>query len=79
MNQVPRQNAKTKVEKDFCKLLNNANFGYNCRNNVDNCFFAPVFDEIEELSYVKNYQNVFDAEIMDFVSTEPLESQIEEN
>ena len=47
MNYVSWQNPKTKVEKDFYKLLNNPNFGYNCRNNADNCFFAPVFDEIE--------------------------------
>ena len=55
MNQVSRQNAKTKFEKDFYKLLSNANFGYDCRNNANNCFFAPVFDEIEELSYLKKH------------------------
>ena len=37
MNQVTCQNAQTDVEKDFYKLMNNANFGYGCRNNVDNC------------------------------------------
>ena len=26
MNQVSRQNAKTKVEKDFYRLINNSNF-----------------------------------------------------
>ena len=38
MNQVSRQKAKTEVEKDFYKLMNNSNFGYNCRNNADNFF-----------------------------------------
>ena len=79
MNQVSRQNAKNKVEKDFYKLLNNANFGYDCRNNADNCFFAPEFDKTVELSYVKKYQNVFNPEITDFVLTELLESQIKES
>ena len=39
MNQVSRQNAKTSIEKDFFKLMINSNFGYDCRNNLDNCFF----------------------------------------
>ena len=38
MNHVLRQNAKNNVEKDFYKLLNNSNFGYDFRNNIDNCF-----------------------------------------
>ena len=33
---------------------------------------------MEELSYVKKYQNVFNLVITDFVSTEVLESKIEE-
>ena len=76
MNQISRQNAQTNVKKDFCKLMNNSNFGYDCRNNVDNCFFQPIYKEIEELSYAKRYQNVFDQQISDFISTEILKSQI---
>ena len=37
MNQNARKIAKTKVEKDFYKLLNNTNFGNDCRNNIGNC------------------------------------------
>ena len=55
MNQVSRQNAKTNIEKDFYKLMNNSNFDYDCRNNVDNCFFAPIIDEIEEGRYLRKY------------------------
>ena len=29
-NQVSRQNARADVEKDFYKLMNNSNFGYDC-------------------------------------------------
>ena len=78
MNQVPRQNAKTNVKKDFYKLMNNSNFGYDCWNNADNCFFQPIYDKTEELSYVKRYQNVFDKDISEFVSLGILEQQIEE-
>ena len=78
MNQVSRQNSQTDVEKDFYKLMNNVNFGYDCRNNGDNCYFQPVYNEIEELSYAKQCKNVFDQEISEFVSTEILERQIEE-
>ena len=35
MNQNARKTAKTKVEKDFYKLLNNSNFGNDCRNKSE--------------------------------------------
>ena len=78
MNQVSRQNAKMDVEKDFYKLINNSNFGYDCQNNAGNYFFHSIYDEIEELLYAKWYQNVFDQDISEFVSSEILEQQIEE-
>ena len=37
MNQKLRQNAKNFIEKGFFKLMNNSNFGYDYRNNLDNC------------------------------------------
>ena len=77
MNQVSKQKAQTDVEKDFYKLMNNANFGYDCRNSADNCYFSPIYDEIDELSYAKRYQNIFGQSISDFVSSESLERQIE--
>ena len=73
-NQASRQNVKVSVEKDFYKLMNNANFGYDCRNNADNCTFVSVFDEIEGLSYTKRFQSIFA-----FVSSELLEKQIKED
>ena len=77
INQASRQNAKTFVKKYFYKLMNNSDFGYDCQNNAGNCFFQPIYDEIEEPSYAKRYQNVFDKDISEFVSTNILEQQIE--
>ena len=54
INQVSRQNVKMFVEKGFQKLMNNANFGWDCQNNMDNCKFAVLYDEIEEVSYIQN-------------------------
>ena len=62
MNQFLRQNATADVERD----------------NADNCFFQPIYDEIEELSYAKKHQNLFDQDINDFISSEILEKQPEE-
>ena len=70
MNLVTCQNAQTDVEKDFHKLMNNAKFGYDCRNNADNYYFSPIYDEIDELSFAKRYQNIFDLDISDFASSE---------
>ena len=78
MNQVSRQNTKVDVEKDFFKLMVNPNYGHNCRNNVDNCYFSRIYDELEELMHAKRYQNIFNLSISKFVSTEYLERQIGE-
>ena len=58
--------------------MNNANFGYDCRHNADNCCVSPIYDELEELMYAKRYQNISDQSIGGFVSSEYLERQIEE-
>ena len=55
MNQRFRQIAKKDVEKFFYKLLNNSNFRFDCRNNLDNYTFVPIFDELNEVTYLKKY------------------------
>ena len=34
--------------------MNNANFGYNCRNNLDNCQFIAIFESVNEVTYLKD-------------------------
>ena len=70
MNQKSRQLSKNDVEKDFFKLMNNSNFGYDCRNNLDNCKFNPILDELGEISYINRYHNIFDEKVSNFVSTD---------
>ena len=55
MNQKSRQESKNSVEKDFYKLMNNSNFGYDCRNNIDNRKFVPIFDEYNEITFINRY------------------------
>ena len=78
MNQKSRQQSKNNVKKDFYKLMNNSNFGYDCRNNRDNCKFVPIFDEYKELTYIHRYHNVFDQKVSQFVTSELLRADIEE-
>ena len=69
MNQKSRQTATSSVEKDFYKLLNNSNFGINCRNNIDSCYLEPIYDDFSEISYIKNFTSIFnDDTIRDFFS-----------
>ena len=77
MNQRSWQTTKNATEKDFYKLLSNANFGYDCRNNLDNCKFDSIYDEIGEITYIRKDHNLFDNEVLKFVNSSLIEKQIE--
>ena len=79
MNQRSRQNAKNDIEKIFYKLMNNSNFGFDCRNNANNLKFEPLINEIEELSYIRKYHSLFDEKVKHFVSSEILENKINQD
>ena len=74
-NQKSRQNAKNDIKNFFCKLMNNANFGFDCRNNANNAKFEPIIDEIGEITYIKKY-NLFDSQVAYFVKSDHLEQNI---
>ena len=78
MNQKSRQESTNSIEKNFYKLMNNSNFGYDCRNNIDNCKFVPIFDEYNEITFVSRYHNVFDQKVSQFVTSDSLKRQIEQ-
>ena len=78
MNQDARKVAKTKVEKDFYKLLNNSNFGNDCRNNLGNCKLELLFDGLSEISYIKKFTNILqDNRFREFFQIELLKQQIQ--
>ena len=78
MNQKSSQQSKNSAEKDFYKLMNNSNFGQDCRNNIDNCKLVPIFDEYKEISFINRYHNIFDAKVSEFVTTDLLKAEIVE-
>ena len=79
MNQKARQEATDKVESDFCKLLNNSNFGYDCRNNLDHLTFQPIRDELNELNFIKKYYtNLYNPSIKEFITSKVIEEDINE-
>ena len=69
---------KNLIEKDFFKLMNNANLGYDCRNNLDNCQFVPIFDELKEVTYLRRYYNYFDQKVKLFKTSKLIQTDIEE-
>ena len=78
MNQNARKTAKSKVEKDFYKLLNNSNFGYNCRNNNENSSLDLLYDDIDEISYIKKFTNILQNQCYhEFFTKELLNQQTE--
>ena len=76
MNQKSRQESKNSVEKDFYKLMNHSNVGYDCRNNIGNCKFVPILDEYN--TFINRYHNTFDQKVSQFVTSDLLKKQIEE-
>ena len=58
--------------------MNNSNFGYDCRNNLDNCKFNPIFDELGEITYTNRYHNIFDEKVSSFVSPDLVKQRVEE-
>ena len=58
--------------------MNNANFGFDCRNNLDNCQFVPIFDELKEVTYLKKYYNYFDQKVKSFVTSDLIKADIDD-
>ena len=77
MNQKSRQTSKTNAEKDFYKLMNNSNFGADCRNNADNIDFSPIFDEYNDIFELQKYYNLCNPKIENFVSAAAIEDSAE--
>ena len=78
MNQKSRQESNIPAEKGFFKLTNNSNFGSDCRNNLDNFDFVPIFDEIGEIHSLQRYYNLADPKIENFVSAKLIEEDVEQ-
>ena len=57
--------------------MNNSDFGYDCRNNLDNCKFVPMFDEYEEINFVSRYHSLFDSKVRQFITSNLLKKDIE--
>ena len=58
--------------------MNNSNFGYDCRNNLDNCKFVPIFNEYKEIIFINRYHNIFDSKLSQFVTSDLLKADVEE-
>ena len=77
MNQNARKTAKTSVEKDFYKLLNNSNFGNDCRNNIGYCKLELFCDSLDEINYIKKFTNIFqNSRYREFFSIDLLKKQV---
>ena len=76
MNQNARKTAKASVEKDFYKLLNNSNFGNDCRNNIGSCKLDLLYDGLDEIKYIKKHTNILnDQQLSKFFSVDLLKEQ----
>ena len=78
MSKNSRQNVKNGIEKYFFKLMNNANFGNDCRNNTNNVTFEPIIGEINKISYIKKYYSSFDTRVSGFVYIDLFKQEIEQ-
>ena len=74
-----KKEAETDMEKDFYKLLNNSNFGYDCCSNWDNYSFQVTSCQIEVLTYVQKFRNLFDPEVSASVNSQLLKEEVEKS
>ena len=58
--------------------MNNSDFEYDCLNNLDNCQFVSIFDELQEITYLKRYYNYLDSKFSSFVLSDLMRQEIEE-
>ena len=59
------------------QILNNSNFGNDCRNNVGNCKLDLLYDGLDEISYIKKFTNIFNYDrFSEFFSVDLLKEQI---
>ena len=56
----------------------NATFGFDCGNDAINTKFEPIIDEIAEITYIKKEYNLFDSQVANFVKSDVLEQNINE-
>ena len=59
-NQKARQEAVARgddVQENFQKLLNNANFGFDCRDNSHNKSLQLIYDKQQEVDFINKYGN----------------------
>ena len=56
--------------------MNNAVFGYDCRDKGNNVKFQPIIDEVNEITYIKKYYILLDNRVSKFVDSDVLEQQI---
>ena len=57
-NQKARQAAVARgdyVQANLWKLLNNANFGFDCRDNWQNKSLHLIYDDVEEVDFISKY------------------------
>ena len=59
------------------QILNNSNFGNDCRNNVGNCKLDLLYDGLDEISYIKKFTNIFNYDrFSELFSVDLLKEQI---
>ena len=79
MNQGARQKAETFVEKDFYKLMNNKNFGIDCKKILTVVSLNHIMKKIEEISFIKKYVNIFgNVQYKDFACVETMNEEVEQ-
>ena len=75
MNQRSRQTTENSVEENFYKLLNNSNFGNDFRFF---CTFVLIFDDLNEVIYLKKYYSLCEPKISQSVSNDLMKQDAEE-
>ena len=74
-NQHFCQKASNSIEINFYKILND-NFEIGCCDNMDDCILEPLYDDLDEISYIKKFATISNYDTFKYFLSKDMKEKI---